>query len=697
VALNLGELVAFLRLDDTDFERRAAKAPKTLAGQAAPAEQAGKKVGDSFAGGAEQGTRNLPKHVGEQIRRADAESVGPAKKAGEKIGEKIKDGTKEQLAGLAGIIGGSLAGLGIGEAVGGLFERGNVTGRLAAQLGLAKPAAAAAGTAAAQIYAQNFGDNLDEVGEAVRAVAQQLPDLAGVAFNAPKFQDAAKRVLTIASTFGLEAQEIAVAAGQLVTTGLAKNSAQAFDLITRAEQKGIDKSGDFLDNLNEYAVQFRRLGLSGTEAFGLVQQGLRGGARDADTVADALKEFAIRAVDGTTTTAAAFRALHLPVQQTIEAFAKGGPAARKSFGEVVARLKAIKDPAVQSQLAVALFGTKSEDAAQALLHLDLNTAARGMGNLAGATDRAGQALGDTAGAKLETFKRGMQTKLVDFLGGTAIPKLQEFGRWTQQNASWLLPLAGAVTAGAVAWKAYGLAQDIATFATKLFNNEIRLSPLGIALTLLVALGVGLYLLWQKSETFRRIVHGAISAVAGVFRVLGHDVAVAFGWLDKTIRIAGAIGHAVGSVIGGAWGKTSSVIGEANRKLTEFLGLSEQLVPIGGIITGIVQHAAQGPGTRGKAYAAGGRFGPGLALVGEHGPELALFDRPGLMLTASQTRAVTSPAGGSVPLPGAAAPVMVGEVHVWIGDRELTDIVRVEVRASNRQTTAAAVAGTGRRR
>src|SRR5690606_20926204 len=42
-------------------------------------------------------------------------------------------------------------------------------------------------------------------------------------------------------------------------------------------------------------------------------------------------------------------------------------------------------------------------------------------------EKAGDTLHDTAANKLESFKRSIQTNLVDFFGGTVIPALEQFG------------------------------------------------------------------------------------------------------------------------------------------------------------------------------------------------------------------------------------------------------------------------------
>lgn len=72
------------------------------------------------------------------------------------------------------------------------------------------------------------------------------------------------------------------------------------------------------------------------------------------------------------------------------------------------------------------------------------------------------------------------------------------------------------------------------------------------------------------------------------------------------------------------------------------------------------------------------FQGGMALVGEQGPELVNLPRGSKVFTASQTRQIAASGIGSAGAP---------EVRVFIGDRELTDIVRVEMREKDRAARA----------
>lgn len=86
-------------------------------------------------------------------------------------------------------------------------------------------------------------------------------------------------------------------------------------------------------------------------------------------------------------------------------------------------------------------------------------------------------------------------------------------------------------------------------------------------------------------------------------------------------------------------------------------------------------------------ATGTRSAPGgMTLVGEQGPELVNLPRGAAVYTASQTSRILS--GGPAPLPNMGPP----QVRVFIGDRELTDIVRVEMGERDRVAAGAYAAG-----
>ena len=84
----------------------------------------------------------------------------------------------------------------------------------------------------------------------------------------------------------------------------------AFDVITRGFQMtGATGREELLEVLNEYSDSFQQPGIDGPTAIALIDKALDAGAFNIDKIGDGIKEFSIRAIDGSEATALAFEAL----------------------------------------------------------------------------------------------------------------------------------------------------------------------------------------------------------------------------------------------------------------------------------------------------------------------------------------------------------------------------------------------------
>ncbi|RPK74453.1 phage tail tape measure protein [Streptomyces sp. ADI95-17] len=503
--------------------------------------------------------------------------TGPSGDAGQRAGRESGSGF---LSGIGGVLKAGVAGVAAGAGV--LFaagfakavEQDKATAKLGAQLGLSSKESARLGKIAGSVYAKGYGESIDQISDSLKALAQN-----GVAaVNAPQKDLAAlsKSAVNLAETFDADVSDSARAAGQLIKTGLAKDGKQAFDLITKGFQSGADKAGDFLDTINEYSTQWRKAGIDGATGIGLINQALRAGARDGDVAADAIKEFSIRAVDGSDTTASGFKALGLNADNMASKFAKGGKVANGVLDLTLDKLRGIKDPVRQSQIAVELFGTQAEDLGASLLAMDPSTAAAGLGQVGGAADKMGKTLHDTATNGIEVFKRqalqGLATvadkyalpavtRLGQFLNDRVLPPAKAVGsvmlstlvpavtgtasafaagaQWVQDYGAWLLPLGVAVGGLALTMGASAIATGAATATFSIYrgvilataavtrgyavaqgvlNAVMNANPIGLIITGVAALAALLVVAYKKSDTFRSIVQGAwagIQAAASV--------------------------------------------------------------------------------------------------------------------------------------------------------------------------------------
>nr|DAH81805.1 MAG TPA: minor tail protein [Caudoviricetes sp.] len=216
------------------------------------------------------------------------------------------------------------------------------------------------GQIAQNVYSHNFGDSLEDVADGI-SVVRQNTQLMG-----EELQAATEAGFALRDTFGYDLSESARTASALMKNfGIDAN--KAYNIIATGAQKGADQNGDLLDTLNEYSTQYAALGLSADQFVNGLIAGAEAGVFSIDKVGDAVKEFNIRAKDGSKSTTSAFATLGLKANTTMQAFAKGGDTAQKAFFEVVKALEAMKDPVEKNQTAVALFGTQYEDLEKTVL------------------------------------------------------------------------------------------------------------------------------------------------------------------------------------------------------------------------------------------------------------------------------------------------------------------------------------------
>jgi phage-related minor tail protein len=510
--------------------------------------------------------RQLSREVGEPVAQA-------TQSAGEAGGEGLMSGMKAKMAAGALAVGAAVGVL-VAQGISTAIEKQAATGRLTAQLGLDPKQAKAAGDAAGKLYTSGVTESVEEGASAVRAI--MAAGLAPEGATTKQLSTIATKVQDLSSLFELDLGQTANSVGQIMKTGLAQNGEEAIDTLFAGMQKLGPRADDIADTFNEYSTIFRSLGLNVQTTMGLFSQGMQAGARDTDVIADSLKEFQIRATDGSEASAAGFKALGLSAKGMTAQIAGGGKGAADGLQLVLDKLRGIKDPVDRNAAAVALFGTKAEDMGQALFALNPSKAVADLGAVGGAAKKAGDDLRNNAGVSFETFKRKALMALGDAMAVYVLPRLMEFGqflnadvlpkvqafaqflgthvgpaviavgtafldgaRWVKEYGAWFAPLAIAIGGVTLALNANAIATSISlgvlgaysiavrgimavtrawAAAQALFNAIMALNPITLVVIALVALGAALVVAYQKSETFRSIVQGAwegIKAVAWV--------------------------------------------------------------------------------------------------------------------------------------------------------------------------------------
>lgn len=377
--------------------------------QAGQSAQLGRDMADGFSGGFVNGV-------------SGAASIARLGAAGGPIGAALMG-----LTAVGVLVGSRLAG-----AIADGMATTATTDLFQSRMGLDESSIGRYATAAGHAYANNFGTSMaDNLGAAQAALRAGL-----ITPNAEdtEVQRTVEQLQGAGQVTEATAAQLSRSAATLIRTGFASSTSDALDIITAGFQKGLDVSGDWLDTINEYSTQFRKLGLDGSQVLTLLKQGFEGGARDTDKVADSLKEFSIRAVDGSKTTKEGFEALGFSAEEMGKRFSAGGEQARQAFGAVLTGLRNLDDPVQQALVWQRLFGTQWEDMGDAVNKLDLDPAKNQFTDLQDTSKRATEtATGNfksewegatkAVGQWFDDLKTSLSDWFVDLPGIRSIPGL----------------------------------------------------------------------------------------------------------------------------------------------------------------------------------------------------------------------------------------------------------------------------------
>ena len=204
------------------------------------------------------------------------------------------------------------------------------------------------------VYGSNFGESMEDAAAGITAVYQAT----GLTDEA--LAEATKGAYALADTFGYDVTESARAAKAMMEN-FGVSGEDAMGMIAAGAQNGLDYSGELIDSISEYSVQFAKLGFNADDMFHIFQQGADSGAWNLDKVGDAVKEFSIRSIDGSKSTTEAYKALGLNAKEMMQMFAAGGDDAAIGFQGVLTALTQMEDAVKRDEIGVQLFGTQWED------------------------------------------------------------------------------------------------------------------------------------------------------------------------------------------------------------------------------------------------------------------------------------------------------------------------------------------------
>lgn len=276
--------------------------------------------------------------------------------------------------------------------------------KMQASLGLTGKGAENLQKIAVDTWKKGFGENLEEVDNALIKVYQNMRDVPH-----EELQGASENVLTLAKVYDVDLNEATRGAGQLMSQfGL--STQETFDLLAAGAQEGLNYSDELFDNLSEYAPLFKQGGFSAQEMFTILANGTKSGSYNLDYINDLVKEFGIRVQDGSKGVSEGFGDLSEETQKVWKSFNEGKGTAADVFNAVLGDLQKMDDKVKANQIGVALFGVKWEDmGAEAVL--SLNNVHGGLGDVTGRMDEMKKLQEESLGQQFQKALRETQAAL----------------------------------------------------------------------------------------------------------------------------------------------------------------------------------------------------------------------------------------------------------------------------------------------
>lgn len=390
--------------------------------------------------------------------------------------------------------------------------------QVVASTGAAAAEAGKYGEIMKELYRNNYGENFEDLGEAIGIIKRNLGDL-----SSEQLKNVAEDAITLRDTFGMDYQE-QIRAVKMLMDSFGISSKEAYSLIAQGAQGGLNKNEDLLDTINEYSVHYKNMGVSAEGFFNSLANGTSAGTFSVDKLGDAYKEFGIRVKDTAQSTTEGFELLGLDAENMREKFAAGGAAAQAATEETLQALFAMDDQVAQNQAGVDLFGTMWED-----LGIDGVKALTDVNGQMSATKNSMESIKEVKyadiGSEIAGIAREIELKLMEPLEKNWLPGIRDGLGFVADNIEiisvGMVGLAGAATiwklsqtaAGAEVIKvlkmliftraadtsatvaqtaaqgAHTIATKVATMAQTAFNTVMAMNPIAQVLLALAGAAV----------------------------------------------------------------------------------------------------------------------------------------------------------------------------------------------------------------
>ena len=332
------------------------------------------------------------------------------------------------------------------------------------------------------LHNNNYGDDINDVAQSMALVKQYTGEL-----DPSKLESMTENGIAMRDVFDMDLSETIRGVDGLVEN-MGVTSEEAFDLMARGAQNGLNKSGELADNIAEYSQLWGQAGFSAQEMFAILDNGLQSGAYNLDKVNDFVKEFGISLADGR-------------IEENLSAFSnktqslfyqwKQGKATTKDvFYSVINDISTATNKQEMLTLASNTWSALGEDNAMKVI-TSLNETNTAYDNVKGTMESIKDIKYDTLESRFTQLGKKFQTQVGVPIAEDVLPAIEDGLDAVIENMDSLVPAIGGVVASVGTFKA---TMKLATVAQALFNTTVSATPIALMVTAVAgaATAIGVY-------------------------------------------------------------------------------------------------------------------------------------------------------------------------------------------------------------
>lgn len=314
------------------------------------------------------------------------------------------------------------------------------------------------------IYKNNFGDSLTDVADKIALVTQNINES-----DPEKIKEITQNAIGLSDAFGSDFEENLRGVNGLMTN-MGLTADEAFDLIAKGSQNGLDKTHELADNIAEYSQIWGQAGFTAQEMFSVLQNGIDSGAYNLDKVNDLVKEISISIIDGRISEN--IESFSEKTQQLFESFENGGATQREVFDSIIDDLSNTTNLAEQLATASTNWSALGEDNAMSVITA-LNNVNDTYKDVSGTMQEINDIQYEDVGSQVQALGRQFEVDILQPVVKKATPKIKEFITWLSDHLPEVTSaLAGLITS-VVTFKT---ATAAGNFLSSIINGFKQLTP-----------------------------------------------------------------------------------------------------------------------------------------------------------------------------------------------------------------------------